>query len=70
MIYTRPGQALTVALRYWHLSNAALGYANPSSNTVQRQATGAFKATNGWPWLEIDPPDSLFRSKSSTFPRS
>jgi hypothetical protein len=35
MIYTRPGQAITIALRYWHLSNAALGRANPSFNTVQ-----------------------------------
>jgi hypothetical protein len=35
MIYTRSGQALTIALRYWHLSNANLGVANPSFNTLQ-----------------------------------
>jgi hypothetical protein len=28
-------QALSVGLRYWHLSNANLGYANPAFNTVQ-----------------------------------
>jgi hypothetical protein len=35
MIYTRPKQAMTLALRYWHLSNANLGNANPSFNTLQ-----------------------------------
>ncbi len=35
MIYTRPRQALTIALRYWHLSNANMGDANPSFNTLQ-----------------------------------
>lgn len=35
MIYTRSRQALTVALRYWHLSNANLGRSNPSFNTLQ-----------------------------------
>ena len=28
-------QALSLGLRYWHLSNANLGYANPSFNTIQ-----------------------------------
>jgi len=36
-------QALTVALRFWHLSNAYIGATNPSFNTVQFQV--------GYHWL-------------------
>jgi hypothetical protein len=35
MIALTPTQALSVGLRYWHLSNANLGYNNPAFNTVQ-----------------------------------
>jgi hypothetical protein len=35
MVYTRPGQAVTLSLRFWHLSNAWLGKENPSFNTLQ-----------------------------------
>lgn len=35
MIAVRNNQALSVAVRYWHLSNGGLGYNNPAFNTVQ-----------------------------------
>jgi len=35
MIRVRRNQALSLALRWFHLSNAGLGYNNPSFNTVQ-----------------------------------
>ncbi len=35
MLFARRGQAVSMALRYWHLSNANLGVANPSFNTLQ-----------------------------------
>jgi hypothetical protein len=35
MIAVRDNQALSVAVRYWHLSNGGLGYNNPAFNTVQ-----------------------------------
>ena len=35
MIHTRQNQAISVGVRFWHLSNAGLGYDNPSFNTIQ-----------------------------------
>lgn len=35
MIALGGNRALSLALRYWHLSNAGLGYNNPAFNTVQ-----------------------------------
>ena len=35
MIALSRTQALSLGLRYWHLSNANLGYNNPSFNTIQ-----------------------------------
>lgn len=35
MIHTHENQAISVAARFWHLSNAATGHTNPSFNTVQ-----------------------------------
>jgi hypothetical protein len=35
MIALSRTQALSVAVRYWHLSNANLGHSNPAFNTVQ-----------------------------------
>jgi hypothetical protein len=44
MIATGKNQALSIALRYWHLSNANLGNENPSFNTVQIEV--------GYHWLK------------------
>jgi hypothetical protein len=35
MIAVRQNQVMSVALRYWHLSNAGIGYDNPAFNTIQ-----------------------------------
>ncbi|HKD84779.1 MAG TPA: acyloxyacyl hydrolase [Terriglobales bacterium] len=35
MIAMRHNQVLSVAVRYWHLSNAGIGYDNPAFNTIQ-----------------------------------
>jgi hypothetical protein len=35
MIYTKRNRAISVAVRFWHLSNADMGNTNPSYNTIQ-----------------------------------
>jgi hypothetical protein len=35
MLFVRRHQAVTLGLRFWHLSNAGLGKENPSFNTLQ-----------------------------------
>lgn len=44
LIATRPAQALEIACRWWHISNANLGTQNPEFNGVQLSV--------GWHWFK------------------
>jgi hypothetical protein len=60
MIAMSGNQALSVSLRYWHLSNAALGDSNPAFNTIELEV--------GYHWLKAHTASRKHVSAAATTP--